>query len=284
MMITKTFAIDISAPQNIVWRALWEDRFYRDWTSLFAEGSYAEGEWKQGGEIRFLTPEGSGMYSVAENFDEPHEISFRHLGEIKDNEKLPAWPADQQGTESYYLSGSDNMTRVSVEMEMPDNPEYTCFFEDVFPKALSRLKELAESEDARKVTIETTVNSGAETVWKAWTDPEHIKHWNTASDDWHTPSAENDPRPGGRFSYRMEARDGSAGFDFAGTYEEVRQEEYMSFRFDDGRRVSVVFAAVPGGGTKITESFEIEEKYGVAFQRAGWQAILDNFKSHVEKL
>ncbi|MFI5131757.1 MAG: SRPBCC domain-containing protein, partial [Chitinophagales bacterium] len=92
-----------------------------------------------------------------------------------------------------------------------------------------------ETQERTVITIENTVNSPVEKVWEYWTKPEHITQWNSASDDWHTPHAENDLRPGGRFLSRMEAKDGSFGFDFGGAYDAVRKNEFIEYTMDDGR-------------------------------------------------
>lgn len=131
------------------------------------------------------------------------------------------------------------------------------------------------------ITIETNVNAPVEKVWEFWSSPEHITKWNTASDDWHTPHAENDLRAGGKFSARMEAKDGSFGFDFGGVYDEVKTNELISYTLGDGRKVSITFTD-EGTSTKITESFEAETQNSVEMQRGGWQAILDNFKKYTE--
>lgn len=131
------------------------------------------------------------------------------------------------------------------------------------------------------ITVETTVNAPVEKVWDYWTSPEHIVQWNSASDDWHTPKAENDPRTGGKFSSRMEARDGSFGFDFEGVYDEVQTESLIAYSLGDGRQVRIIFEK-QGDQTKVIESFDAEDQNPIDMQRAGWQAILDNFKKHTE--
>jgi len=125
------------------------------------------------------------------------------------------------------------------------------------------------------------VNAPVEKTWDCFTKPEHIVKWNFASDDWHTPKAENDLRPGGKFSSRMEAKDGSFGFDFQGTYNEVKTHELISYSIEDGRMVTVRFRA-DGDETTVTSQFEAEAQNPEEMQKAGWQAILDNFKKHVE--
>lgn len=138
-----------------------------------------------------------------------------------------------------------------------------------------------ETANKQKITIETTVNAPVEKVWQYWSAPEHITKWNNASPDWHSPRSENDLRTGGKFSTRMEAKDGSMGFDFGGVYDDVRTNELIEFTMGDGRTVSVKFAG-KGGETKIVETFEAEETHSIEMQRGGWQAILDNFKKYTE--
>src|SRR5450432_1765912 len=132
------------------------------------------------------------------------------------------------------------------------------------------------------ITIEAIVNVPVEKAWEVLTKPEHITQWNYAVDDWHSPHAENDLRPGGKFSYRMEAKDGSFGFDFGGVYDKVKTNELIEYTLGDGRKVSVKFTA-NGNEIHIVETFEAEETNPIEMQKGGWQAILDNFKSYTEK-
>lgn len=133
------------------------------------------------------------------------------------------------------------------------------------------------------ITVSTVVDAPVATVWEAWSSPEHIMKWNSASPDWHTPKAENDLRKGGKFSSRMEARDGSFGFDFGGVYDEVKEHELIEYTMGDGRKVSITFAAA-GNTTTVTETFDAEETNPIEMQRGGWQAIMDNFKKYTEAL
>jgi uncharacterized protein YndB with AHSA1/START domain len=132
-----------------------------------------------------------------------------------------------------------------------------------------------------KITVETTVAAPVEEVWRAWTTPEDIKRWNAASDDWHTTAAAVDLRVGGQFSSRMEAKDGSMGFDFAGTYTKVVPNELIECTFGD-RTLSVHFIKA-GDRVTVRETFDAEETHAAERQRAGWQAILDRFARHVEE-
>jgi len=131
-----------------------------------------------------------------------------------------------------------------------------------------------------KITVETIVAAPVERVWRAYTTPEDIKRWNAASDDWHTTSAQVDLREGGAFSSRMEAKDGSMGFDFAGTYTKIVEHERIDYSFGD-RTAQVEFAQTPKG-VKVRVTFDSESTHSVEQQRQGWQAILDSFRRHVE--
>jgi uncharacterized protein YndB with AHSA1/START domain len=133
------------------------------------------------------------------------------------------------------------------------------------------------------IDIEAFVNKAPDKVWDLWTRPEHIVQWNSASPDWHTPRAENDLRPGGRFTSRMEARDGSMGFDFGGVYDDVIPFEHISYTLDDGRKAIVSFEP-ENSGTRLRTSFQPENQNPEEMQRSGWQAILNNFKSYAESL
>lgn len=134
----------------------------------------------------------------------------------------------------------------------------------------------------QKITIETEINAPIEKVWEYWTNPEHITKWNTSSSEWHSPRAENDVRVGGKFNIRMEAKDGSSGFDFSGTYEEVKENEFISYSMDDGRKVEVKFEKSEEG-VNILETFDAEGENSIEMQKQGWQSILDNFKKYVEE-
>jgi uncharacterized protein YndB with AHSA1/START domain len=137
-------------------------------------------------------------------------------------------------------------------------------------------------ENKTTITVSTTVQATIEKAWEYSTLPRHIKQWNNASDDWHTPHAENDLRTGGKFLSRMEARDGSFGFDFGGTYDMVTQHKAIHYTIGDGRKVHIRFTD-NGAETKIEETFDPENQNSMELQRGGWQAILDNFKKYTER-
>lgn len=134
---------------------------------------------------------------------------------------------------------------------------------------------------SHQITIDTMIDAPVERVWRAYSTPADITQWNFASDDWCCPSAESELKVGGNYKARMEARDGSLGFDFEAVYEEVEPHEALTMVMSDGRKARTMFDAV-GGQTKVTTTFDAEEQNSIDMQRDGWQAILNNFKRYVE--
>src|SRR5688572_1876379 len=132
-----------------------------------------------------------------------------------------------------------------------------------------------------KITVETVVNAELKRVWDAWNSPADIKQWNSAQDDWHTTHSTVDLREGGKFGARMEAKDGSAGFDFEGTYTRIVPNKTIEYRMSDGREVKVEFVE-RAGGVLVKETFDTETENPPEVQREGWQSILDNFGRHVQ--
>jgi uncharacterized protein YndB with AHSA1/START domain len=137
-------------------------------------------------------------------------------------------------------------------------------------------------ENRPVVAISATIKAPVEKVWKLWTNIEDITSWNSPSPDWHTPRAENDVKDNGNFLFRMEAKDGSFGFDFAGVYTKVIPNEVMEYTMGDGRKVKINFIS-KGDETHIDQTFEAESENPVEMQQNGWQAILNNFKAYAEK-
>ena len=133
------------------------------------------------------------------------------------------------------------------------------------------------------ITLEASINAPIEKVWKCWTSPEDIMKWCNASNDWHAPKAENDLRTGGTFLTRMEAKDGSFGFDFEGKYTKVVPLQIIEYIPEDGRTVKISFHR-EGNETRVIETFDPENMNSAEMQKAGWQAILNNFKAYTESL
>lgn len=136
--------------------------------------------------------------------------------------------------------------------------------------------------DKTRITISTTINSTPEEVWEKFTKPEHITQWNFAVDTWHCPKASNDLRPGGKLIATMAAKDGSMSFDFEGEYFELTEQKSMAYRLGDEREVYVTFSA-ENGNTVVTQIFDAESVNPSEMQKAGWQAILNNFRDYCEK-
>lgn len=136
-------------------------------------------------------------------------------------------------------------------------------------------------EQLTKLTVEATMNAPVSKVWNAWNNPADIMQWNTAHPSWHCPASENDLRVGGKFKNRMEAKDGSFGFDFEGTYDEIVPNQKIAYTMADGRKATTLFTQ-EDGKTHIATTFDAETENDPEFQKQGWQGILNNFVKHVE--
>lgn len=138
-----------------------------------------------------------------------------------------------------------------------------------------------ETTEKKPITVAATIFAPIEKVWEFWSEPEHITQWNQASDDWHSPYAENDLRVDGKFKTTMAAKDGSFGFDFEGVYSEVAKFKKIAYSMSDGRKVVITFSQ-DGNTTKVVETFDAEETNSIEMQKEGWQAILNSFKRYAE--
>lgn len=130
------------------------------------------------------------------------------------------------------------------------------------------------------ITVQVSIEAPIEKVWQCFTDPAHIVNWNSASEDWHTPHAESDFKAGGSFLSRMEAKDGSMGFDLRGTFDKIELHKHISYILEDGRKVAVDFIPT-SSGTNLIEKFEAENQNSIELQQYGWQSILESFKRYV---
>ena len=277
-----TFKVTLKADKKKVWDMMLSPSTYMAWTTAFTPGSHYQGSLEKGSKIKFLGPDGRGMSSeVAEN--KPYEfISFRHLGEIDENgienttsESVKAWaPA----YENYTFTEKDGQTEVTIEMDATSDFEE--MFTEMWNKALPNLKDLIERNTM--ITVDAVINAPIDKVWSFWNEPEHITQWAFASDDWHTPKASNDLKVGGKFSTTMAAKDGSMSFDFGGTYDMVEKNVLIFYTMGDGRKAYVFFQKQGDNTTKVIEVFEMESQNPEEMQRGGWQAIMNNFKKHVE--
>jgi uncharacterized protein YndB with AHSA1/START domain len=278
-MKTLEFSTTINQTAEKVWFTLWDDVNYKNWTAVFHEGSYAVSDWKEGSKVHFLGPSGGGMYAVIEKAIPNVQMSFKHLGVVKDFEEQPLDDESKQWTgakEEYFLEENNGITTLKVLLQSTDN--FLSYFEDIFPKALQKLKELAEKPS---ITIATEINATIEKVWTNWNEVEHIKQWCAASDDWHVPNAVNNLVVGGTFTTTMAAKDNSMSFDFAGIYTSFEPFKQIHYTMGDGRCVWINFES-KNQKTTLTETFEPENMHPFEFQKAGWQSILNNFKKYTE--
>ena len=277
-MVIKDFEIEIEAPAEKVWFALWDPAYYPKWANTFHEGTYMIGDTKEGGKVHFLIPNGQGIYSTVTQNKPFESMWFTHIGSINNfeeqelDENTKLWTGAK---ENYTLSESNGKTRLHASMESIE--EHLEFFSAIFPKALSIVKQSAEN---LQIIIETSIDASIEKVWDCWTNPKHIINWNSASEDWHTTKSENDLRIGGKFTSRMEAKDGSMGFDFEGTYTDIQVHQKIVSQLGD-RKVCTEFIATDQQ-VRVVEAFDPESQNSLERQKMGWQAILDNFKKYVQ--
>jgi uncharacterized protein YndB with AHSA1/START domain len=277
-----TFSIDIKALKQKVWYSLWDEENFENWTSVFCEDSSNISDWNEGSKIYFLDPNGNGMNSKV-TINKPFEtMVLNHYGELKDFKELPlteetkAWSGSE---ERYDITEKDGVTTVSATVDVVE--KYFDYFNDVFPKALEKVKSIAESE-TKTVTVKTTLNKPLDEVWNKFTKPEHIVNWNFASDDWHCPKAENNLEVGKTFTSTMASKDGKMSFDFVGTYQEIVPKKKLVYTIADGRKVTVKLDVLDNK-VILTENFAPENRNSEDMQRGGWQAILDNFKKYTEQ-
>ncbi|MBS4028785.1 MAG: SRPBCC domain-containing protein [Ignavibacteriales bacterium] len=280
---------EFSAPLEKVWRAWTESSVLDQW--------WAPRPWKAETKTMNFTEGGSWLYAMVGpdnsrhwakvNFTSiHHHVSFQakdlfcdENGNRNNDFPMLSWKVEFQSTQSG--------TKVTVEITSNTQADLEKIiamgFEEGFTMAHGNLDEILEKSGKQFITVETTVNASVEKVWQCWTLPEHIMKWNNASDDWHTPWAKNDLRVGGKFIARMEAKDGSFGFDFNGIYDEVITNKLIAYKMEGGREVKITFTS-NGDETKVVEIFEAETENSLELQRNGWQAILNNFKKYAETI
>lgn len=281
------FQISINAPREKVWEAVIGKDTYPMWSEVFYPGSTIEGSWDKGAKIRFVAPNESGNMDgmsseIAEN--RLHEyISIRHLGFIKNgvedmtSDEVKKWTPSY---ENYTFKEVGSTTEFTVELDVPD--EMVAMFTDLWNKALPKLKEVAETGTSNTISVIAFVKAPIETVWTCYNEPSHVTKWAFASDDWEAPSATCDLRVGGSFTTVMASKDGKNTFDFKGIYTKVDMHKQIDYSMEDGRKVSVTFTP-QDQSVQVIVTFDMEHENSRALQRDGWQAILNNFKRHVEK-
>lgn len=274
-----TFSIEINAKPETIWFVLWDDLHYRRWTSVFCEGSYMISDWKEGEKVHFLTPDGKGMYSLLVSNKPQKEMFFQHIGDIENFTEVPLDEDSKKWSgarEQYKLKDLGEKCLLSASIDLDE--QHSDYFTETFPKALQTIKDLSENF---KIVVQTIIDAPLTKVWDYYTQPTHILGWNAASDDWHTTKAENNLVAGGNFCYRMEAKDGSFGFDFEGTFTKIEMHSNLEILLGDGRKMELNFS-FENNKTMVRESFQVENENSLELQQNGWQAILNNFKKYSE--
>ena len=280
-MVEKIYEIEIKSTPNKIWFALWEDYCYRQWTSVFCPGSYYEGELKEGEQILFLAPNGEGMFSKVQTVVENEKMHFVHLGELKDKQPkvdfdAAPWNASREHYDIIPSDGGICVLRATVDVV----DEYIDFMDKSFALGLQKVRDLSENFYIyNKIESEAPI----EALWDSYTNPDKITNWNFANDDWRCPWAKVDLREGGSFSSRMEAKDGSFGFEFGGIYQKIETNKLLEYIMEDGRTVEVNFSRREGI-SEVIQKFMPENENSYYLQRDGWQAILNNFKKYTESL
>lgn len=281
------FSILIDAPKEKVWDTMLKEETYRKWTEIFSNGSHFVGNWEKGSDMQFLAPNAKGVMEgmvchIKDNRLHEH-ISIEYLGIMNNGQADTTSDAVKEwvgGLENYTFKEVDGKTELMVDMNM-NQEDFSAYFDEVWPIALEKIKELAETGKCKSISVGATINAPLEKVWNLWTDPKHIEQWCHASDDWEAPHAENDVRVDGKFKTVMASKDGKTSFDFEGVYTNIKTHKLIEYVMADGRRVQILFMAFPDG-VKVSENFDMEYVYPAEKQQEGWQAILNNFKKYVE--
>ncbi len=277
-MKTLQFKAWIDCTPEELWEVLWSDETYPEWTAVFSEGSHAVSEWKLGGDIQFLGPNGDGIYGIIQQMVAPKKMTFVHQGEMKEGKKLP--PSDWSGSKEAYTLQSD-VVGTALTVNLDTTEAFAEYFQDMFPKALQKLKDIAElTYEHEFITVRIEAKGTVAKAWEVFTHPDYIMEWNHAGPDWHCPTATNDLRIGGKFVYRMEPKRGKDGFDFTGTYTEIEKHKLIQYELGDGRKVIVRFVQ-DANIVHVIESFHPENEFPKVFQRGGWQSILENMSKSI---
>lgn len=280
-MKTVTYTIEINATPERVWHALWDDTNYEAWVLSFGQEAMAVSEWTEGSKVHFISPTGDGICSIIRELTPYQLIRFEHQCSIKNNLEITDTEESWQGSiESYTLEEINGKTVVHVSLDTLEN--YVDFFDTTFPKALEVVKKIAEEPENKTICVRASIAQPLAKVWDYFTNPDHIIHWNFASEDWHCPKAVTDLKMGGRFVWTMAAKDGSMQFDFEGTFTEIVPFKKIAYTITDGRQVTITFREI-NDNVIITENFEPERVHSEALQKQGWQQILNHFKHYINQ-
>ena len=290
---TLTVTRDFAAPRRLVWdchtQAALLDRWFAPKPLTTRTASH---DFRDGGHWHFamIMPDGQEFWS-RQDYIEIHPIDGYTALDAFSDETGAVSPDLPQARWTVAFTEEGRTTRVRTHVVYPSAADLekvmAMGMKEGLTSTLERLDELLEAlggtTEPGKVTISALVQAPAEKVWAAWTEPAHITQWNFADPSWCCPSASSDLREGGSYTARMEARDGSFGFDFEGTFHKVDPGREIGLTLGDGRRADTTFAPEKGG-IRVTTVFDAEATNPVDMQRGGWQAILNNFKTHAESL
>ncbi len=284
----REFAADLS----LVWRAWTEAELLDQW--------WAPKPWKTETKSMDFRPGGRWLYDMVGPEGERHG-SLQRFEEIAKEEFFTGEDAftDSEGNVNEEMPvgfwkntfvATERGTLVTSFIQYPNREALETIVNMGMAEGLSLAQDnldellaaLAGSPSGGKITVKAVIAAAPDKVWERYTAPEHITQWNFASDDWHCPRAENDMRVGGKYSARMEAKDGSWGFDFEAVYDEIEDGKSFTYTMEDGRKVTADFNDL-GGQTEVVVTFYAESENPVEMQQAGWQAILDNFKKYAER-
>ena len=268
---------------ELLWELVVDPDHYRFWTEAFSEGSDFDGDWTKGSKIRFVAEDEngieSGMLSEIAESQWPEFISIKHVGLVMngiDDYDSPVAREWSPAFENYrFIPKEDGTCIFEVEQDLPEEQaeEFKGSWEKSFDRMAMRLETSADV--GKVITLREKSRHDPEVIWEKLTTPEKVMTWNYASDDWHCPSAKNNLEVGGEFHYEMAAKDGSASFDFSGTYTEIEAFKRLYFVLGDGRPVRIDIFEKPYG-CLIEERFEAEQQNNLHTQRQGWQNILEN--------
>lgn len=289
-MISLELSKKINAPRELLWEMIVDPDLYRIWTSVFSPGSDFDGQWETGHKIKFITEDENGVQNgmtseIAES-RWPEFISIRHLGLIADDvedfdsPQAQAWAPAYENYTLETLDAESSLFKVYMDLE----EEHLEMFEKMWEKALEKINQLCQSLKDKPFTITLRQKSkqSPEIIWAALTQPHHVMAWNFADESWHCPRAENHLALGGEFHYEMAAKDGSAHFDFWGTYKAIKPNERLTFDLGDGRAVDI--RLIPKNyGCLIEERFVAETENSLYLQRMGWGSILSRLVDYSDK-
>lgn len=286
-MLKKHYSIDIKAPVQRVRYTMLDAELYKKRTAVFnPAGSWFEGTREKGEQIKFLWPHPEHPEQIGWMLAEIAEhkkfefTSIKHIAEIS-NWEVRTDSERSNAFENYSFSEKDGVTTLAVDIDFTES--MVEYMDTAWPKALLVLKDMCEVP-FHPLTIGATVHADIETVREKRTNPTDIPKWCSGDDSWHTPYAENDIQVGWKFLTRMEAKDGSAGFDWTGSYTKVEPKSQIEYLMDDGRKASIIFTYdETTGSTIITETFDAETTHTPEQQVEGWQHILNGFKKYVEE-